>query len=384
MEDGVESNRNDEDPALPAGAASTPVRPDRQAGPRGERPPAPGSWVGIVANRGSGSGSGLHLVNQLAAELEARGIGVRIAWSPRDRRELAAASADDPECRCLVAAGGDGTVAALLNEKPRPPIAILPAGTENLTAAHFRHRRNPRALAETIAAGASRTVDLGAADGRRFMLMAGFGFDGDVVTRHHQGRLGAAGRVRPTTRAAYVEPILKSSFFYKFPRIHVRIDDPPESEPLTGTTVFLFNLPRYALGLPFVPEARDDDGRLDLLVFKNPGPFQALYYLARVLCRSHLRDPGVTHRRVRRVTLTAEQAVPIQLDGDPAGRLDPDVLAAAPMVDESSDDPTASPSIRRAACVVEVLPGAVQVLTPARPRPSIPHPLALAKDRRSR
>ena len=112
--------------------------------------------------------------------------------------------------------------------------------------------------------------------------MAGFGFDGDVVTRHHQTRVSRAGRIRPTNRLAYVEPILRSSMSYRFPPITVQIDDPGADEILTGTTVFVFNLPRYALGLPFVPTARDDDGWLDLVVFREPGPFQALYYLWKV------------------------------------------------------------------------------------------------------
>ena len=71
---------------------------------------------------------------------------------------------------------------------------------------------------------------------------------------------------------------------------------------MRGTTVFVFNLPRYALGLPFVPVAREDDGWLDLVVFRNPGPFQAFYYLWKVVCGIHLHDPSVFHRRVRKAS----------------------------------------------------------------------------------
>ncbi len=49
--------------------------------------------------------------------------------------------------------------------------------------------------------------------------------------------------------------------------------------------------PGTPLGLPFVPVAREDDGWLDLVVFREPGPFQALYYLWKVLCGIHLGDP---------------------------------------------------------------------------------------------
>ena len=49
--------------------------------------------------------------------------------------------------------------------------------------------------------------------------MAGIGFDADVVTRHHLARVGHAGVPRPTHRASYVEPVLRSSLQYRFPMI---------------------------------------------------------------------------------------------------------------------------------------------------------------------
>src|SRR4029079_15079955 len=97
------------------------------------------------------------------------------------------------------------------------------------------------------------------------------------------------------------------------PRRRVRIAARGVEEVLTGPSVFLFNLPRYALGLPFAPTALGDDGLLDLVVFRNAGPFQALYYLWLVVRSLHLDTPGVFHRRVRRVVVTSAETVPVQL-----------------------------------------------------------------------
>ena len=207
----------------------------------------------------------------------------------------------------------------LINEQPLVPIAVLPSGTENLFAGHFGFNRDIKALAAAIDRGESLPIDVGQGLGRRFVLMAGFGFDGDVVTRHHNSRTSRVGVARPTHRVAYVEPVLRSSLFYRFPAITVRIADSGAEESLVGTTVFVFNMPRYALGLPFAPDAHEDDGWLDLVVFRDPGPFQALYYLWRVFCRSHLQHPSVYHRRVKKVVVTAQVPVPVQLDGDPGG-----------------------------------------------------------------
>jgi diacylglycerol kinase family enzyme len=295
-----------------------------------------------VANRGAGTGQGRARVARLIRELRRLDLRPRIAWTPEARAELAAEAADDPRARCLVAVGGDGTVAALINERPRVPVTVLPCGTENLFARHFHLGRHPARLAAAIAAGRAERLDLGRLDGRRFSLMAGFGFDADVVTRHHIARVGhGGGAPGPTNRAAYVDPVLRSSFGYRFPPLTVRVEDPGAEETLVGTTVFVFNLPRYALGLPFAPSARGDDGWLDLIVFHKPGPFRALHYLWLVVRGLHLGRPDVEHRRVRRLSISAGERVPVQLDGDPGGSLDAD-----------------------ASLTVEVEPAALEVIVP--------------------
>jgi diacylglycerol kinase family enzyme len=243
----------------------------------------------------------------------------RIAWTLDERRALVADAKPDAHCRCLVAAGGDGTVLALINEQPEVPVTVLAAGTENLFAQHFGLRTRPEKLAEIITAGHVARIDLGLAGGRRFALMAGVGFDADVVTRHHKSRLGRVGKVRPTNRAAYVESILRSSWEYRFPTLRIAVVDPGCEETLTGTTAFLFNLPRYALGLPMAPGARANDGLLDLIVFRNAGPLNALRYLWMVFRGLHLDLPDVVHRTVRGVVISSVETVPVQLDGDPGG-----------------------------------------------------------------
>jgi len=293
-------------------------------------------------------GSGLRLVQRLVRALRQAGLRERVAVTPEQRTALVSQSARDPRCRCLVAVGGDGTVAALLNEQPTVPLTVFPAGTENLVAQHFGLGRDPEALADTIASEQPVRVDIGLVGDRRFLLMVGFGFDGDIVSRHHQGRVSRSGSIRPTHRIAYVWPILLSSFCYRFPLITLRIADPDAEEVLTGTTIFVFNAPRYALGLPFVPSARDDDGWLDVLVFRKPGPLQALYYLWKVFWGTHLGDASVDHRRARHVVVSSQDCIPVQIDGDPGGSLAP----------QSEADADAGWSIR-------VIPAAVDMIAPA-------------------
>jgi diacylglycerol kinase family enzyme len=307
------------------------------------------------------------------------GLRTEIAWTPEERRELVKQSGAATRCRCLIAVGGDGTVSALINERPSVPLSIFPAGTENLLAQHFGLGRDPAALAAMIVAGSTVRVDVGCVLSRRFLLMAGFGFDGDIVTRHHQTRRSRSGRIKPTHRLAYVEPILRSSFSYQFPQITVRVDDAGAHEVLTGTTVMVFNVPRYALGLPFVPTAQDDDGWLDLVVFRKPGAFQALYYLWKVVLGTHLDEPGVFHRRIKKLYISADEPIPVQIDGDPGGFLrpekdygDPDYESSENQLDGARNERDGPVPARRlaspglpASCSVEIRPSAIEMIAPA-------------------
>jgi diacylglycerol kinase family enzyme len=167
---------------------------------------------------------------------------------------------------------------------------------------------------------------------------------------------------------AYVEHIVRSSFSYRFPTISVQIVDPGAEEVVRGTTVFFFNLPRYALGLPFAPTAREDDGWLDLVVFRHPGPLRALYYLWKVLCGIHFQDPSVFHRRIRKAVVTAQEAIPVQLDGDPGGYLLPRHAATADAADGGHPVGHGPRTDGRgtAAWTVDVLPSALSMIVPSR------------------
>jgi diacylglycerol kinase family enzyme len=217
----------------------------------------------------------------------------------------------DGELRCLVAAGGDGTLSAALNRAPDVPVALLPLGNENLAAKYFDLPCDGRRLARAIASGHFCRADLAQANAQRFALMAGAGFDADVVHRVHQQRRGHI------TQLTYALPTHAALWSYRFPPITVDIVD--SGEQLRGAMAFVFNLPQYGLNLPIAPEARPDDGLLDLIVFQKPGVRNLLRYLGAILF--HRRLPDFIHRRVRCVKLSAAEPVPLQIDGDPAGFL---------------------------------------------------------------
>src|SRR6266496_514351 len=96
----------------------------------------------------------------------------------------------------VVAAGGDGTVNEVINglAGSETALAVLPIGTVNVWVRELGLPLQPRAAAEALLHAQIRTIDLGRAGDRYFLLMCGVGFDAAVtaeVRAHEKRRFGA-------------------------------------------------------------------------------------------------------------------------------------------------------------------------------------------------
>ncbi len=268
-------------------------------------------WVVIQRNPTSGSGRYRGEILQLVSRLKQHGFQPRLFSSRERLTHFLNRSESRDQIRCVVAAGGDGTVCDVVNRCAGLPVAVLPLGTENLIARYLGQPRDGRKLADVIAAGYSRRFDACSLNGRRFLIMAGFGFDAEVVRRTHARRRGNISRL------TYARPIWESLRQYRHPSMRFWIDD--EQEPIPAGFAVLVNLPVYALGLKVAGSAAPDDGFLDLRLFRRSSAFQMLRYLYKVKRGLHESLPDVLSFRIRRLRVESDEPVPVQVDGDPAG-----------------------------------------------------------------
>jgi diacylglycerol kinase family enzyme len=216
---------------------------------------------------------------------------------------------------------GDGTI-RLVAERTPPgtPLLVLPLGTENLLARYLELAADARQLAQIASAGLTCRFDAGEANGRFFTLMAGCGFDADVVRRLHETRRGHIQHL------SYAKPILDAIRTYEYPELRVRYA-PADSAAdemtaeIAARWVFVVNLPRYAGGLSFAPGASGSDGLLDVCTFKAGSLWHGLMYLGGVMFGQHESMQDFVRVQTRRLTIESAAAAPLQLDGDPGGNL---------------------------------------------------------------
>jgi diacylglycerol kinase (ATP) len=288
--------------------------------------------VVISVNPKAGAGSATARVSRLEHLLRQNQLEVTVCTDLGEVADVANQLFAEHRLRALIAVGGDGTVAELVNRTADGlPLAVLPAGNENLLARHFGLSPTPELCCRTVVDGAVFRCDAGRAGGRIFLIMVGCGFDAEVVRALHHERTGHV------TSASYIHPIMASVRHYDYPELRVYWNEECGAEgevPLSQKTgcpsesvsagvrwLFAFNLPCYGAGLQIAPEADGSDGLLDVCTFRHGGLWHGLYYTAAVFTGMHHRLTDFAQRRAGRFRVASDAKVPYQLDGDPGGFL---------------------------------------------------------------
>jgi len=210
----------------------------------------------------------------------------------------------------VVAVGGDGTVRGCAEGLAGTgvPLAVVPHGTANLLARTLRIPGNPRAaLAVALnSSGVNRTIDLAVADDVPFTAMAGMGLDAAVVAatrlKHQIGWLAYA-----ISGAAHLA--LAPT------RFTISLDGGPPVER-DARSVVVGNSGLLPGGFSLLPDARPDDGVLDVGVLAPCGPLGWTRLAARVLTHSGRRDGMLERFQARTVAITAAAPLPREVDGE--------------------------------------------------------------------
>jgi YegS/Rv2252/BmrU family lipid kinase len=163
---------------------------------------------------------------------------------------------------------------------------------------------------EIIEAGATREIDLALANEQYFVQLAGIGFDAQVV------------EATPWSAKKQFGPLS-----YLVSAAQIAAQPPPcilvEAGGVTreGSFVLIGNGRYYGAPLKVFKEARMDDGRLDVLIAKNLGYLELARLFAGVVTGTHTQLQDIEYFQAEEIHVHAEQSVPVEVDGELAGRL---------------------------------------------------------------
>ena len=215
------------------------------------------------------------------------------------------------ECEVVFVCGGDGTVMAAVTAMAGCgiPLAILPAGTGNLLARNLDLPLNDEMAALRIGtSGRTRAIDVGLVEDRKFAVMAGIGFDAAIMR-------DAPERLKKVVGwPAYVVSAAKH-LRGRGIRVTITVDD---GAPLQRRvrTVVVGNVGKLQGNIPLLPDAKADDGILDVVVIAPRSVVDWARVTGRVIRRADVGDRRMERFRGTHVLVKASEPQPRQLDGD--------------------------------------------------------------------
>jgi diacylglycerol kinase family enzyme len=233
-----------------------------------------------------------------------------LSTTPADPGTGMARRALDVGAALVFAVGGDGTVRACAQALAGTsvPLAIVPAGSANLTATALGIPARMDAALRVGFGGRDKQIDLASAAGWTFVAMAGMGLDAAVVGATPSAVKRLAGW--PAYAAAATGQLLRRPATFS-----VRLDD---RDPVIwrARSVTVGNSGALPGGFSIMPDARLDDGMLDVLILAPAGPFGWVNVGYRVLSRSRRDDFRLARYRARTVQIDADVELSRQVDGE--------------------------------------------------------------------
>jgi diacylglycerol kinase (ATP) len=263
--------------------------------------------VKFIYNPAAGRGRAAR--HHAEAERQLRALGADVdahASSPADMTKAAAEASRGDYDRVIVS-GGDGTLHLSVRDfdLAKGTLALIPQGSGDDFAKVLGLPRDVGEACALALRGNAREVDIALANGIRYLGVAGLGFDSEVAKYANENAKFLRGSL------VYLYAILR--VLPRFTPHHVTMNETREEEIMFAT---VGNSRQYGGGIRIVPEARIDDGQLDLCIVHRTSRFQLLKTLPKAYTGAHVKSPFVETGRGTSFSFSSERPLDVYADGE--------------------------------------------------------------------
>lgn len=283
----------------------------------------------VILNPAAGRGSAVRAWRAAEAVLRKAGVRFDLARTDGPRHaEVLAAQAARSGRPAVLAVGGDGTVNEVANGllraaegSPTLPMGVITAGTGNDFIKMLGIPADAVGSARTALRATTRQVDAGLVNDRFFTNGVGVGFDARVAARARDVR-----RLRGL--AVYAWAVARAIIEHRNAHVRIQVDGAAVADQQV-TLVTVANGGCHGGGFWLCPDARPDDGCLDVLIADALPRTGVMRFIPRVLRRTHTQYPNVHMHRARQVEITSREPLPVHADGEPlepVSRLEIEIL----------------------------------------------------------
>ncbi len=263
----------------------------------------------LLVNPASAGGKTLKLLPAIEQALDARRVVFRVQRTRglehgAEQALLAIEAGELP-----VAVSGDGLVGAIGGAMAgaETPLGILPGGRGNDLARVLGIPDDPEQAVATLFSGHSRRIDVGEANGKRFLGIVSIGFDSECNRRANEVKLIRSNLV-------YVYSLFRTLASWRPARFTIRVDD--ERTRFTGYSVSVANNSTFGGGMRIAPDADLEDGLFDIIAIGEVGKLRFLANLPKVFKGTHVNGDEVRVFRAPHLELSASKPFPVYADGE--------------------------------------------------------------------
>jgi YegS/Rv2252/BmrU family lipid kinase len=267
------------------------------------------SPLALIVNPSAGRGRTGEMLPKVEKALDQRRMAFRVERTQGREHAIdeilrAAQAGEVP-----VIMSGDGLIglAGGILAGSEVPLGIIPGGRGNDFARALGIPTDPEGAVDVLAAGAIRQVDVGEANGQRFLCIASVGFDSDANRIANQTKLIKGNLV-------YAYAALRALLRWKPARFTVTVGE--ERARFTGYTVAVANTQAYGGGMLVAPDADPCDGEFDVVLIGEVGKLRFLGNLPKVFKGTHVESEEVRVFRAAALELEASRPFAVYADGE--------------------------------------------------------------------
>lgn len=270
----------------------------------------------VIVNEKAGKGKTKKRWPKIQQYLEICGINHEVHFTLRPKEAIEVVKqAEAKQFTHVIAVGGDGTVNEVVNGMVgrNMSLGVIPTGTGNDFARMLNIPADPFLSLKKISSTIIKPIDILELNGSYIAGAIGIGFDGAVAEDMNRAswkkRAGSLG---------YVLSMLKLSFSFPPFTLNLEID----KQPLILHNCWLIavgNSKFYGGGMKICPDAKYDDGLLDVCIVHNLTRIQLLRLFPSVFSGKHVRHPNVLSLQGRSVHILTDPVVPVHGDGEILG-----------------------------------------------------------------
>ena len=273
--------------------------------------------VAVIVNPISGTGGRPEIARRRIAEAEAalvarRADGRVLVTGQSGHGTVLAREALAAGASLVIAWGGDGTVNEVASELAFRDVSfgVIPSGSGNGLARELMIPCEVGRAFATAFASSERVIDAGEIEGRLFFNIAGVGLDARVAHEFATTGLQRRGFAR------YIEIATQQLLSFRAGQYRITADG--IATDTRALIIAVANGRQYGNGAVIAPDARIDDGRLDVIVVGERSALRALTQMPKLFSGQIGRVPGITMIPARDVVISAESPMIYHADGEPS------------------------------------------------------------------